>query len=200
MARHRRHRHARIRNPPRTDGRAEGLRQVIKTPTFVLGLSVVAAAVLAFGTTQTYLRFSGSGPGNGCGALGCANPAASPTPSPGSPGAAHSKHSQRPGVRITYSTLDSWSTGFTGELTISNRSHHELTAWRLAITYKGSRITDMAGAQWHPRSHGASGTIEPARPSDPLGPGDSVRLSYTATGTPHAPAGCDFNGARCKIK
>jgi endoglucanase len=162
-------------------------------------MSVVAAAVLAFGTTQTYLRFSGSGPVSGCGAVGCVNPAASPTPSP-SPSGGHASHGRSPGVQVSYRTIGSWATGFTGQLTISNHSEHELTRWHLAITYTGSRITDMSGAHWLPRPGGTSGTIEPARPSDPLGAARSVRISYTATGTPHAPAGCDLDGTRCKIR
>jgi hypothetical protein len=193
MARHRRHGHAAPRNRPPNSGRPEGWRQVIKTPTFALGLAVVAAAVLAFGTTQTYLRFSGSGPNEGCGTTGCAAPLASPSPrTPVTAGA--------PDVRLTYRTLSTWATGFTGELVITNRSTHDLTAWRLAISYKSSKITDISGAQWLPRSGSTSGTIEPDPQSGPLGPHSAVFFSYTATGTPHAPTGCAFNGVHCKIK
>ena len=194
MARHRRQGLAAIRYRPRAGGAVDLWRQIAKTPTFALGLAVIAAAVLAFGSTQTYLRFSGSGPDTGCGAASCANPAASPTPSPGEPG-------NRPdGVHIAYRTLITWPTGYTGELTITNRSKHQLTHWRLAMAYKRSRVTDMSGAKWLPRANGVSGTIEPDTHSDPLRPNDSVRISYTATGIAHAPTGCDFNGVRCRIK
>jgi hypothetical protein len=103
-------------------------------------------------------------------------------------------------VQVSYRTLGSWATGFTGQLTISNHSKHHLTGWHLAISYKNSRITGVSGARWIPRSGGASGTVEPASSSDPLGAGTSVRISYTATGTPHAPAACDFNGTRCTVR
>jgi hypothetical protein len=196
MARHRRHGHAAIRYRPRDGGRTDGWRQILVTPTFALGLAVVAAAVLAFGTTQTYLRFSGSGPDNGCGTAGCAHPAASPSTSPG----AQKGDGRSPGVQVAYRTLSSWTTGFTGELIISNRSRREVTGWRLAITYRASHITGMNGADWYPRAGSAGGTVEPGRLSGPLRPGKSVRISYTATGTPHAPTGCDFDGAPCHIK
>ena len=174
----------------------DGWRQIIKTPTFALGLSVVAAAVLAFGTTQTYLRFSGSGPSTSCGHVNCANPAASPSTSqpPGNTKAAAQA------VRVSYRTVSASATGFTGELVITNRSAQNLASWHLSIGYQGSRITGLTGAQWQPRSHGASGTIGPAPPSGPLGAHQAVRISYTATGTPHAPASCDFNGVRCRIR
>jgi hypothetical protein len=197
MGRHSRHRHAAPRSRPPDGGRAERWRQIIRTPTFALGLAVVAAAVLAFGTTQTYLRFSGSGPDQGCGPAGCAAPAASPSAPPGSPA---TTHSGSPGVQITYRTLSTWATGFTGELMISNRSRNGIAGWRLAISYKRSQVTDVTGAQWLPRASSTGGTLEPDPASGPLGPHRSVRISYTATGTPHAPTGCDFNGVRCKIK
>lgn len=199
MARHGRHRYAAIRERPRTDGHGDGWRQIVKTPTFALGVAVVAAALLAFGTTQTYLRFSGSGPDNGCRAAPCANPAASPTPGPSSPGTAHAG-GQASAVQVTYSTLSTWSTGFTGELTIRNRSKRELTAWRLTISYKHAHISRVRGGRRLPQAEPTSATIEPGPQSDPLGAGNSVRISYNATGDPHAPIGCEFNGTRCKIK
>lgn len=200
MARHRRHRHAVIRPRPRDGGRAAGWRQILKTPTFALGLSVVAAAALAFGSTQTYLRFSGSGPDPRCGparTANCANPAASPGTNPSAPGTAHAAARS---VRITYQKLSTSPTGFTSELIITNGSAHPLSNWHLAIAYKNSRVTDVTGAQWQPQPGRASGTITPAPLSDPLGAHQTVRLSYTATGTPHAPTSCTFNGVRCRIR
>jgi hypothetical protein len=168
------------------------MRQIIRTPTFALGLGVVAAAVLAFGTTQTYLRFSGSGPSDGCGVTGCANPAASPTP--------HTTPQSASPVQITYKTVDTWTTGFTGKLTISNRSPHALTTWRLSIAYKGAHITELSGAEWIPHPNRASGTIEPAATNDPLAAGKTVRITYTATGIAHPPTACTFDGLHCGIR
>lgn len=203
MARHRRHRHAVIRHRPRDDGRAAGWRQILKTPTFALGLSVVAAAALAFGSTQTYLRFSGSGPDPRCGparTANCANPAASPNTSPVAPGTAQAAARD---VRVTYRTLTTSPTGFTGELIITNRSTQPLQTWHLAIAYKTRppvSINDVTGAQWQPQPGRAGGTITPAPLSDPLGAHQTVRLTYTGTGAPHAPTSCALNGIRCHIK
>ena len=177
----------------------DGWRQIIKTPTFALGLSVVAAAVLAFGTTQTYLRFSGSGPGPGpgCGPVNCADPASSPSTSQAAAGSA--KAAAR-NVQVTYHTVSTSPTAFTGELVIRNRSNHALSGWHLTISYETTQITDVAGANWQPRAGSTSATIGPRPPSSPLGAGGSVRVTYTATGAPHAPSGCDFNGIRCHIR
>lgn len=200
MARHGRHRHASLRfGDDARAPRAQGVRRVIKTPTFALGFGVLTAAVLAFGTTQTYLRFSGSDPGEGCGATGCASPTARPTQPPG-PSAAKSSHNGDPAVQITYTTLSAWATGFTGQLAITNRSDQELTRWKLAISYSGSQITKMTGAEWQPRSHSASGTIKPAALPDPMDAGKTVRITYTATGNAGPPTGCTFDGTRCQIR
>jgi hypothetical protein len=192
MARHGRHRHAPLESRSRDGARASGVRQIIRTPTFALSVSVVAAAVLAFGTTQTYLRFSGSGPSDGCGVTGCANPASSPTPP--------AKPAGTPAVQVAYKTLDTWPTGFTGELTIRNGSRDPLTAWRLSIAYNGSHITHVSGAKYQPNPHSASTTLEPAAWSDPLAAGNTVRITYTATGTAHPPTACAFDGLHCRIR
>ena len=42
--------------------------------------------------------------------------------------------------------------------------------------------------------------IAVSQTSDPLGAHETARITYTATGTPHAPTGCAFNGARCHIR
>src|SRR5437773_1787865 len=66
--------------PPRAEPDAPpwsgrgSLRQLMVTPTFVFGVTLLTMATLAFGTTQTYLRFSAAGPDNGCGAARCARP------------------------------------------------------------------------------------------------------------------------------
>lgn len=194
MARHSRHRYAPLRSRARDGARAQGVRRLITTPTFALGLAVLIAAVLAFGTTQTYLRFSGSGGPGGCGATGCANPAARPNP-----GAAKAGHAGGP-VQITYTTLGRSATGFTGQLLITNTSGSQVNGWHLFITYKSSHITHMTGAQWIQHPDSASGTLRPAATSGPMDAGKTVRISYTATGNAQPPSGCTFNGTRCHIR
>src|SRR5215469_7978810 len=58
---------------PRKRAAKEALLRLLLTPTFAVGIGTVAAAVLAYGTTQTHLLFSGLGPA--CGAASCATTA-----------------------------------------------------------------------------------------------------------------------------
>src|SRR5260370_10294336 len=117
--------------------RGSTLRRLMVTPTFVFSVTIVTMAVLAFGTTQTYLRFSSSGPDTGCGVGGCANPDASHTAhgrTPGGPmpvGAPHAPaHSPAPApsrasgdrahpqseVRIRYPTIHAVPTRFVAQI------------------------------------------------------------------------------------
>lgn len=59
--------------PQRKRAAKEALLRLLLTPTFAVGIGTVVAAVLAYGTTQTHLLFSGLGPA--CGAANCATTA-----------------------------------------------------------------------------------------------------------------------------
>src|SRR5260370_8365011 len=79
--------------------RGSTLRRLMVTPTFVFSVTIVTMAVLAFGTTQTYLRFSSSGPDTGCGVGGCANPDASHTANGRTPGGPMAVGTPHPSAR-----------------------------------------------------------------------------------------------------
>ncbi len=208
--------------PPRAEPEAPpwsgrgSLRQLMVTPTFVFGVTLLTMATLAFGTTQTYLRFSAAGPDNGCGAARCARPDSSHTAGSRTSngavadGAAHGSplRSSRPAQpspphvhplpRIGYQTTQLLSAGFVGRLRLTGRSGRPTSDWWLSFTYPGVRITSMTGATWHTGADGVV-TVEPLPATPELGPGATVTITFVATGSASAPASCRFDGARCHI-
>lgn len=193
------------------------LRQLMVTPTFVFSVIIVTMAVLAFGTTQTYLRFSSAGPAGGCAVTGCTRPDAShsadtgprgpagavpygtahatlPSPSANGHGLTHPSAK----VRITYRTLLVEQWGFTATISITSRSARPVRQWTLDLRDPGVRITWMYGANGRP---GARGTIiiEPEMSAEPLRRGQTLQVFFAATGPSGTPSGCVFDGLPCHV-
>jgi Cellulose binding domain len=197
------------------------LRRLMVTPTFVFSVSILTVAALAFGTTQTYLRFSSAGPGPGCAAQGCANPEAShsagggtpdgpmaagaahkpgqPSPSPGKGVAGTSRHQagSRPEARVSYHTTHSIPGGFVAEISITYRGGSPDANWWLSFTYPGVRVVWIAGVAWH--ADGGTIVVEPVPGAPPLRKGTTLLITLAAMGDPGPPSGCLFDGARCHI-
>jgi hypothetical protein len=187
------------------------------TPTFVFSVTILTMAVLAFGTSQTYLRFSSSGPGAGCTATGCARPDAShtangtsggpmtagpvhrPSPSPGptSSGTSLRTAQRQVAVHISYRTVRAVPGGFIAEISITGRSDSPDAGWRLSFTYPGVQVAWMAGAAW--REEDGTVDIKPVARTPQLRKGTTLPVMFAATGEPRPPSGCLFEGARCRI-
>jgi Cellulose binding domain len=191
------------------------------TPTFVFSVGILTMAILAFGTTQTYLRFSSAGPGPGCTAQGCVNPDAShsargtssggpmaagtahkparPSPAPGNGASGPSRHQtgSRAAVRISYQTTHSIPDGFVGEIFITYRGSSPAAAWWLSFKYPGVRVLWMAGVSWH--TDGGTIVVEPVADASPLRKGVTLAITIAAMGDPGPPSSCLFDGARCHI-
>ncbi len=186
------------------------------TPTFIFSVIILTMAVLAFGTTQTYLRFSASGPDSGCRVSKCARPDGShaadgtggvadgsahgsslpssgPVPATSTPtGHGHAK------VRIAYLTVRTLPGGFVGLISITGRSGSLTRTWWLSVRYPGVRITEMTGATWHTDADGTV-TIEPLSQTPELRPGATLPITFSASGRAGAPSGCRFDGNPCHI-
>jgi hypothetical protein len=191
-----------------------GLRQLMVTPTFVFSVTVVTMAILAFGTTQTYLRFSSSGPARTCGASGCASPDASHRAQGGTPpqpatspdvsasGSHRSKtgHSARRGAYVVISLRagKTVSGGFVATILITERHAAPVRDWQLWVRYPGVRITWLTGATWARDADGAV-IITPLPGAPPLREGTSLPVAFGASGVPSGPFDCLFNNARCHI-
>lgn len=187
------------------------------TPTFVFSVVILTMAILAFGTTQTYLRFSAAGPGKPCAPDKCARPDGSHSGdgrAPGGggtggtgPGSAHASASPavsgpgRPArgtAQIIYRTIRTLPTGFVGLLSLTVGSSAPTRHWKLTIRYPDVRINWMADATWRAYADGTV-MIEPLSQAPELGPGTTLEITFSAIGKPAAPTSCRLNGARCQV-
>lgn len=187
------------------------------TPTFVFSVVILTMAILAFGTTQTYLRFSAAGPGTPCAVKNCTPPGGIRTgdgrapggratggASPGSARASWSPAVTGPGrpahgtAQIVYRTIRTLPTGFVGLLSLTFGAGSPTRHWKLSVSYPDVRINWMADATWRTYGDGTV-TIEPLSHEPELGPGATLQITFSAIGKPAAPASCRLNGARCQV-
>ncbi|GAB3718144.1 cellulose binding domain-containing protein [Nocardiopsis nanhaiensis] len=170
----------------------------------VLVISGVLLGLLLFGysTTQIYLQFGGT-------------PGASEMPGPqdgaepshdASPSDEHDAADAEDGPQtqagaepttVVYQVLESTTTGFTGQVTVTNTSSTPLDAWELALAFETAEVTDVPDADWEALDDGIlarqSGT------DSGLEPGDSVSLSFEAVGVAQSPTRCSLNGHVCDL-
>ena len=213
-----------------SSGRARrSLGRMVVTPTFAAGACILFAAVLAYGTTQTHLAFRGLGPvcaQASCSAAGQAGGRGSHAGAPGrtyangysparavpdpdaNPNAGRltgdmSSVASAPGlpVVITYRTVRRWPGGFTGMMTITNRSRSALPGWRLFVHYRRARMESVRGVRWYSSSSHVpgAGVVAPPRDQMVLRPGASAEFTFHASGHFGPPAGCFFDTARCRF-
>jgi hypothetical protein len=189
------------------------------TPQFVFSVGLLTTAILAFGTTQTYLRFSSSGPGPSCAPQGCASPDAShsaggkaqggpmaagtahkpvrPSPAPGDGGSQRHQGDWRSEVRVGYQIMHSIPGGFVAEIALTYRGATPDANWWLSFSYPGVRVLWMAGVTWH--TEGGTIVVEPAPDAAPLRKGVTLTIALAAMGAPGPPSSCLFDGTRCHI-
>ena len=101
---------------------------------------------------------------------------------------------------VTY-TANSWSTGFTGAVKITNTGTSPLAGWTLAFTYaNGQKVTQGWSATWS--QTGAAVTATGVAWNSTLAPGASTEIGFngTHTGTNTAPTAFTVNGAACTVK
>ncbi|WP_456789245.1 cellulase family glycosylhydrolase [Cellulomonas sp. P5_C5] len=101
---------------------------------------------------------------------------------------------------VTY-TANSWSTGFTGSVKITNTGTAPLAGWMLAFTYaNGQKVTQGWSATWS--QTGSSVTATGVAWNSTLAPGASTEIGFngTHTGTNTAPTAFTVNGAACTVK
>ncbi|GAA4624090.1 cellulose-binding domain-containing protein [Cellulomonas oligotrophica] len=111
----------------------------------------------------------------------------SPTPTPTAAGA----------CRVTY-TANSWSTGFTGGVRITNTSAATLQGWTLRFAFgSGQQVTQGWSAQWS--QSGTQVTATNAAWNGALAPGASVDIGFNGshTGTNVNPTAFTLNGSTC---
>lgn len=101
---------------------------------------------------------------------------------------------------VTY-TANSWSTGFTGAIRITNTGTTALTGWELAFSYaNGQQVTQGWSATWS--QTGSAVTAKGVAWNSTLAPGASTEIGFNGThsGTNTAPTGFTVNGASCTVR
>ncbi|WP_030559139.1 cellulose binding domain-containing protein, partial [Streptomyces exfoliatus] len=93
-----------------------------------------------------------------------------------------------------YETLNAWSGGFQGEVTVRNAGSSALTGWTVGLNLApGQSISSL----WNGEHSGTSGlvTVRNASWNGPTAPGATAVFGFTATGssTP-APSGLTCTG------
>jgi hypothetical protein len=182
-------------------GRSRRLGPVPLLPT-VAGIMTLAAVVSAVGTKQISLNFAGGPPAE-------RTPQTlrteSTPPRAGRParndfarrGAARaSRGTDRSLVTVTFRKISTWSGGFEGQATITNRGVRTIRGWTLVARYQGTQIRGV----WDVIVVSTGPTLVVRNPLDrpAIAPGQRFRVSFTAEGGGVLPSACTFNGEPCR--
>lgn len=148
------------------------------------GMAMVA--IQFFGLTGTQPSPSAS--------TSSASPSASPTSSPSS-----SPSPQPSGCRVAY-TVNSWNTGLTAGITITNTGSTTINGWALAFTLpSGQTITSGWNATYSPASGAVTARNMSYNATIAAGTNVSIGFQATHTGNTGRPPSFTLNGTACTI-
>jgi hypothetical protein len=202
------------------------MRRVVVTPTFVAGLGVVVAAVLAY-PMQTVFNYAApnaapctascgdSTQGGGEPASVPGNKLSTPEPSatrsattrPGSAsrpgrrsgGGGAGGHTQASPPQLSYQTSGRTRWGFEGTVVITFRPRSARGSWWLRFGYPVARILKVWSAGRYLR-HGTHSAVVASWDWPAQGAaGGLLRVSIEVAGRPGPPRRCSFNGRPCQI-
>ncbi|MDA2813495.1 cellulose binding domain-containing protein [Nocardiopsis sp. RSe5-2] len=163
----------------------------------VLLISGVTVGLVLFGysTTQIYLRFSEPPVEHGTTPAG---PSAGPSTQDSEGGEARAEEDAAGApANLSYTTVESSATAFTGRVTLTNTGSTALEGWELVLGFDGATVTSAWDVDWEATG---DGVVARAPASDGgLAPGESVDVTFTAEGTAQAPSSCTFNGNPCSL-
>ncbi|MDA2808514.1 cellulose binding domain-containing protein [Nocardiopsis suaedae] len=165
----------------------------------VLLISGVTVGLVLFGysTTQIYLRFSEPPVEHGATPTGpSAGPSAQEPEGGGGEARAEEDASGAPAA-LSYTTVETSSTAFTGRVTLTNTGPAALEGWELVLGFDTARVTSARDVDWEATGDGMVAR-EPASRGG-LAPGESVEVTFTAEGVAQPPTSCTFNGAPCSL-
>jgi hypothetical protein len=183
-------------------------RRVGKVPLLpaVSGVVAIGAVVSAISTQQISLNFAGGPPPdqqaqpqvsdsahpNGRHSRRTARDDSSLTPREGS---RVSRGASRTAVTVALRTVRTWHAGFQGQATITNHGSRAVNGWTLVLRYPQTKIVAASGVRIVRKGE----TLVADNPAQhPLiGPGKSVKVSFTADGTGVHPVTCSLNGKAC---
>jgi endoglucanase len=101
------------------------------------------------------------------------------------------------GCKVTYSA-NSWGTGFTANVTLTNTGSAAWTSWKLAFTFPGNQVITQGWSATYSQT-GSAVTVTNAAWNGTVPPGGSTSIGFNGSysGTNTAPTGFTVNGAPC---
>ncbi|MFC4013564.1 cellulase family glycosylhydrolase [Nonomuraea purpurea] len=123
------------------------------------------------------------------GATPTVTPTVTPTPTPTSSGS----------CRVTYE-MNTWNTGFTTNITITNTGNSAINGWRLTFTLpSGQTITGGWSASYAPTSGQITATNATWNGTLPPGGSTGIGFQATHTGNTAKPSSFALNGSTCQV-
>ncbi|MFC4613981.1 glycoside hydrolase family 9 protein [Cellulomonas algicola] len=99
--------------------------------------------------------------------------------------------------RVSY-TANSWGTGFTASITVTNTSSSAWTSWRLGFTFPGDqKVTQGWSATYSQTGAAVTVTNAPWNGTVPAGGSTSIGFNGSYSGTNTAPTAFTVNGTPC---
>ncbi|MGK5556833.1 cellulose binding domain-containing protein [Actinomadura kijaniata] len=124
---------------------------------------------------------------------GSASPSASASPSQG--GSPSHPSAPTGGLAASYTTTNSWGSGFIGTVTVVNRGTTTVPSWQLSAVFPGRTILSAwTNSGSTSTSHAGNRLATTGRS---LGPGQSIQIGFQANGGATAPSSCSLNGRPC---
>ncbi|MDQ0375549.1 glycoside hydrolase family 9 protein [Cellulomonas humilata] len=101
------------------------------------------------------------------------------------------------GCKVTYQA-NSWGTGFTANVTLTNTGSSAWTSWKLAFTFPGNQVVTQGWSATYSQT-GSAVTVTNAawNGNVPAGGSTSIGFNGSYSGTNSAPTGFTVNGAPC---
>lgn len=101
--------------------------------------------------------------------------------------------------RVTY-TMNTWNTGFTTEVAITNTSSTAINGWSLVFTLPGGQtVTNSWNSTVSPASGQVTATNAPWNASVPAGGSQGFGFQATHTGNTAEPSAFTLNGSACTV-
>jgi Cellulose binding domain len=100
-----------------------------------------------------------------------------------------------PALEVSYTAIPA-AGGFTGQVTVVNRSSAAISGWRLIVALPGDSVSAVQNAEFTEDQGVLSMTPAPYDLS--VAPGNGVTVSIYASGPVRTPAECTFNDVACR--
>jgi chitodextrinase len=104
--------------------------------------------------------------------------------------------------RVAYRVLDSWGTGFNGQITITNTGTATINGWTLGFTFPGNqRVVNGWAGTWTQAAGSAVVSVRDGGYNGTINAGNSVSIGFTGSfsGSNPVPTAFTINGTACAV-